>query len=59
MVATYWKTEENKLKKVWMSFSDNEKKSNKKSIDLLYAKTKTRISYRKLEEYIRKWRKDT
>ncbi len=54
--AFYWKVEKEKIYQIWKDFPPNTKKKNKLSLNQLCPKHTT-LSHRKLEEYIREWRK--
>lgn len=55
--AEYWQGEKNKLKSIWKQLPTNVQKSNKESINFL-SPDYTNLSFRKLEIYIREWRKE-
>lgn len=55
--AEYWQGEKNKLREIWQQLPEETKKSNKQSINFL-SPTYTNLSFRKLETYIREWRKE-
>lgn len=56
LTASYWGEDRNKLKEIWLKLPIDAQKSNKKSLEEL--QKHTTLSSRKLEEYIRVWRKE-